>query len=562
MSTASSYERYLLKLINDYRIEQGLEPLTGNIVLNKVAEDHTRWQIDSRNLGSHINFDDPSLFFPEDRMKAGGYPDENSHFDETTMWSPIRRGGGNNPDVHKAMIEASFEQILNSPGHLASLRNPNAKEIGIGLEIDNITWPGGDPNDPRSNGPGIVITINYGGTTADTSDQADTPGPHPATGPSPTPKPEPEDPDSGKVHQGTDGNDLIEAGTGNDTLNGNAGNDTLSGGFGRDSLDGGAGKDYASYATSNGYVIVDLQSPNVNTGQAAGDTYTSIEGIIGSSYDDTIRGDQSANTLMGEAGNDRIEGKAGNDTLNGGSGNDSLFGGAQEDLLIGQNGSDELHGHGGFDTLKGGAGNDKLYGGHQADVLFGGSQEDLLMGQDGQDRLYGEGGFDTLDGGAGNDKLYGGHQADVLIGGIGFDTLNGGDGNDKLYGGNQADVLNGGGQNDRLLGQAGNDRLSGGGGFDTLNGGAGNDVMFGGGNADRFVFVGAFGQDRIADFDATNPHEKISLSSVASITDYNDLINNHVSVQGSDVIIDAGGGNTIRLTGVSLSDLDASDFLF
>ena len=37
---------------------------------------------------------------------------------------------------------------------------------------------------------------------------------------------------------------------------------------------------------------------------------------------------------------------------------------------------------------------------------------------------------------------------------------------------------------------------------------------------------------------------------------------NHIFQVGSDVVIDALGGNTITLQGVNLADLDAVDFIF
>ncbi len=61
-----------------------------------------------------------------------------------------------------------------------------------------------------------------------------------------------------------------------------------------------------------------------------GNTPISIEGTLGSAYDDT---------LIGSAAADRLAGNAGNDTLNGGAGDDILEGGAGDDLL---NGGDRL----------------------------------------------------------------------------------------------------------------------------------------------------------------------------------------------------------------------------
>ncbi len=85
--------------------------------------------------------------------------------------------------------------------------------------------------------------------------------------------------------------DLLIGGPGTDTLNGGTGNDTLNGGIALDFLDGGSGTDTATYADATTALIVDLANPGVNTGEAAGDTFTSIENLTGSSLNDNLRGD-------------------------------------------------------------------------------------------------------------------------------------------------------------------------------------------------------------------------------------------------------------------------------
>ena len=115
--------------------------------------------------------------------------------------------------------------------------------------------------------------------------------------------------------------------------------------------------------------------------------------------------------------------------------------------------------------------------------------------------------------------------------------------NDALWGGNQNDTLEGG---------AGQDTLTGGMQDDLLTGNAGNDI---------FVFVDGDGRDTISDFEALNGSERIDLSGVSAITDFADL-QGMMSQSGTDVLIDAGGGDTITLAHVALADLDASDFVF
>lgn len=134
--------------------------------------------------------------------------------------------------------------------------------------------------------------------------------------------------------------------------------------------------------------------------------------------------------------------------------------------------------------------------------------------------------------------------------------------NDWIGGDDNNNMLDGRGGNDTLLGRAGDDVLIGDAGNDKLDGGFGNDVLTGGAGFDKFIFRGNFGRDVITDFNANNGREDINLSGVAAITGFADLMRNHASQVGADVVIDAGNGNEIQLLNVLLSDLDKSDFIF
>jgi len=129
------------------------------------------------------------------------------------------------------------------------------------------------------------------------------------------------------------GNDVLDGKGGNDRLYGNDGADVLVGGSGRDYLDGGAGTDTASYAGAVRGVFADLTIPASNTNDAYGDTYVGIENLTGSSYGDSLRGNEAANLLQGGAGNDSLYGRGGNDVLRGASGTDTLSGGTGADIF-------------------------------------------------------------------------------------------------------------------------------------------------------------------------------------------------------------------------------------
>ena len=110
---------------------------------------------------------------------------------------------------------------------------------------------------------------------------------------------------------GSNSNDILKGGAGDDTLIGGLGNDVLNGGLGADILNGGDGLDLADYRDATKPVTADLNNPINNTGEAKGDTYSSIEGLIGSAFDDTLVGDNSSNVLIGGLGADHLSGMGG-----------------------------------------------------------------------------------------------------------------------------------------------------------------------------------------------------------------------------------------------------------
>lgn len=159
---------------------------------------------------------------------------------------------------------------------------------------------------------------------------------------------------------GGTGHDVLRGGAGNDTLNGENGNDILIGGAGADMLNGGGGSDTASYVGSDAGVIIDLANSTASGGDAAGDTLTDIENVIGTAHNDTLTGDANINTLDGRAGDDMLDGGGGDDRLDGDAGNDTIYGGAGQNRLDGGAGDDLLIGGAGEDNMRGGSGSDTV----------------------------------------------------------------------------------------------------------------------------------------------------------------------------------------------------------
>lgn len=137
---------------------------------------------------------------------------------------------------------------------------------------------------------------------------------------------------------GNSGDDFLAGGEGNDTLAGGSGNDVMSDGDGRDTVAGNSGDDTIvagegddTYRGDGGFDTLEMgaakQGVNVdlNGHKSTGlgtDEVWGIEKVVGSRYDDVLRGDKRSNTLEGGDGNDQLRGMGGEDTLTGGAAKD------------------------------------------------------------------------------------------------------------------------------------------------------------------------------------------------------------------------------------------------
>lgn len=427
-------------------------------------------------------------------------------------------------------------------------------------------------------------------------------------------------------------------------LDGGASNDTLIGAAGADTLAGGDGTDVASYATAAAGVIANLSNALVNTGDAAGDAYTSIESLTGSVYADTLIGAAGVNTLDGGNGDDLLIGAGGADVLVGGAGSDTASyatglaaivvsltstsgsaGDAQGDTfnsvenLIGSDFADTMTGSTAANVMNGGAGDDTLIGAAGADQLIGGDGIDTAsyIGAGVTASLAAPGsntgdaagdtysGIENLSGSSSADTLTGDGGANTLSGWNGADTLNGGDGDDFLYGGSSGDVLNGGNGDDTVIytlgssltinlttaantgseasgdsyssienvisgaggdtitGTSGANRLDGGGGNDTLIGAAGADQLIGGDGADTASYANA-GAGVTADLttaanntgdaqgDTYSGIERLTGSTYADTLGGDSSVNTLDGGNGDDVLI--GGAGADVLTGGAGAD--------
>lgn len=154
-----------------------------------------------------------------------------------------------------------------------------------------------------------------------------------------------------KKIDGTAADEWLILGSGGSKVDMGAGDDVVEGGAGADDLDGGEGGetngDTLSYAGSDAGVTVSLRvgAPAPTGGDAAGDTITNFENLIGSEYNDVLSGDNvpgSVNFIFGLGGDDTINTGNGAVTVDGGDGNDTMFGGNSTQTFIGGEGEDTI----------------------------------------------------------------------------------------------------------------------------------------------------------------------------------------------------------------------------
>lgn len=205
---------------------------------------------------------------------------------------------------------------------------------------------------------------------------------------------------SGWISGGADGSDVVIHGSAQLIFDGGAaadfvalgsGNDSLRGGAGINHLNGGAGNDVAHW---DAQVRADLSTGRavwLGQGTPFEDKLISIEGLAGGDYDDILLGDDGTNNLYGEAGADVLAGRGGDDNIFGMGGADILIGGRGSDRLSGDEGDDLL-----IDAADGwGSNNDNpaAYGGEGNDLLV------YLLGNLGQEArsnfMHGGSGADT-----------------------------------------------------------------------------------------------------------------------------------------------------------------------
>ena len=387
--------------------------------------------------------------------------------------------------------------------------------------------------------------------------------------------------EQGDIVAGNAENNVLDGLGGNDRLFGDGGDDLLIGGSGADILNGGPGSDTASYLTSTSpeEVLVNLLTGFASGGDATGDSFESIENLVGSTAPDTLIGNSESNILSGNLGNDSLVGNGGDDSFFGDGGNDILSGGAGKDVFIYGSIIDGLQ----PDLIQGSdtildftSGEDKVqissaYGFTNANAVIsslsrtqqglvfnlGGTQGSILFANltsltpvdieilgTVQPPLTNSGSFDYATSTASVTQDFGTVTVAVNVTGTAF-----------------ADSFIGTSKADELMGGAGEDTLRGGAGDDSLSGGSGNDLLIGG--IGRNVFIYGLdgnlseGNDIISDF--TTGTDKLQISAKYGFTNAAAVFS-ALQTTPEGLVLNLGGANgQILFSGVS--SLSATDIL-
>ena len=325
---------------------------------------------------------------------------------------------------------------------------------------------------------------------------------------------------------------------------------------GNDTITGNGNTSLVYYNATAG-VTVDLAAGTVAGDASVGnDTITGgVTQLTGSQFDDTLQGFDNpfgvANIFDGRGGNDTFDGRGGFDKAV--YDNTPTSTGIAVDMAAGTVTGDSAIG---TDTL---ISIESVRGTYLADTFdatgYNGASADLPLGTD-FNEFEGMGGDDVITGNGNTRISYlsagAGVTVDVAAGtasgaATGNDTFTG---VSRVRGSNLDDTISGDGNDNVIEGRNGNDVLDGRGGNDTLTGGA---------NADTFVYATGGGADTIADFNQGDG-DKIDLTGVNGVTDFVGVLA-LAAQNGADTVIDFGGGDTLTLTGITLGNLTAGDFI-
>ena len=117
----SSYEAQVIRLVNEIRQENGLQPLTANWELSRVA----RYKSQDMKDRSYFSHTSPTYGTPFQMIRAFGLS---------------FRTAGENIAKGYATPQAVVNGWMNSSGHRANILNASYKQIGVGYVAQGNYW--------------------------------------------------------------------------------------------------------------------------------------------------------------------------------------------------------------------------------------------------------------------------------------------------------------------------------------------------------------------------------------------------------------------------------------
>ena len=119
--TALSYEKEVVRLVNEIRAENGLPALTYNWELGRVA----RYKSEDMRDNGYFSHQSPVYGTPFEMIKSFGIS---------------YRSAGENIAWGQRSPQAVVDAWMNSPGHRANILNASFTEIGVGYAASGNYW--------------------------------------------------------------------------------------------------------------------------------------------------------------------------------------------------------------------------------------------------------------------------------------------------------------------------------------------------------------------------------------------------------------------------------------
>ncbi|MBR1811070.1 MAG: SafA/ExsA family spore coat assembly protein [Clostridia bacterium] len=120
-SSVTSYEKEVVRLVNEIRVQYGLNPLTENWELSRVA----RYKSQDMMQKHYFSHTSPTYGSPFDMMRAFGLS---------------YRTAGENIAYGQRTPQAVVDAWMNSSGHRANILNASYTQIGVGYEANGNYW--------------------------------------------------------------------------------------------------------------------------------------------------------------------------------------------------------------------------------------------------------------------------------------------------------------------------------------------------------------------------------------------------------------------------------------